>query len=302
MGNAFTEAFMAGFPAVKEGLARAQAFQRKAAENFTDNCKLLGLVPSDELQEQASQIQTAAEIKPACNACMATVAGARLCPHVSKLYEQGTCYRKNDFLACHKYEQWQKVRQKQETTARLMGNSGLGKRFQLRRFETFEVTAETAPAYNACLSFCDGFTPESKGLRLIGDYGTGKTHLTAAIIHRLAEEKGVAGMFVVVPELLRAIRNGYKGDGDTAGKLVQAAETAPLLVLDDLGAEKPTDWVQEQLFIIINRRYEELLPTLITTNCNMAELIDRIGRRTADRILEMTTPINIKAADYRMKA
>jgi DNA replication protein DnaC len=109
-------------------------------------------------------------------------------------------------------------------------------------------------------------------------------------------------MFVVVPELLRAIRNGYKGEGDTAEKLVQAAETAPLLVLDDLGAEKPTEWVQEQLFIIINRRYEELLPTLITTNCSMAELIDRIGRRTADRILEMTTPINIKAADYRMKA
>ena len=99
----------------------------------------------------------------------------------------------------------------------------------------------------------------------------------------------------------RADLYGYKDDGDTAGKLVQAAETAPLLVLDDLGAEKPTEWVQEQLFIIINKRYEEMLPTLITTNCNMAELIDRIGRRTADRILEMTTPINIKAADYRMK-
>lgn len=301
MGNTFAEALMAGFPAVKEGLARAEAFQRKAAANFADNCKVLGLVPSDDLQEQASQIQTAAEIAPHCQKCITGVTGARNCQYIDRLYEAGTCYRKNDFLRCSKYEQWQKVQKQQETTARLMGNSGLGKRFQLRRFDTFEVTADTEPAYRACISFCDSFTNESKGLRLIGDYGTGKTHLVASIIHKLAE-KGVPGMFVVVPELLRAIRNGYNGDGKNAEKLIQAAETAPLLVLDDLGAEKPTEWVQEQLFIIINKRYEEMLPTLITTNCTMAELIDRIGRRSADRLLEMTTPINIKAADYRMKA
>ena len=74
-----------------------------------------------------------------------------------------------------------------------------------------------------------------------------------------------------------------------------------MLILDDLGAEKPSDWVKEQLYVIINRRYENMLPTIITTNCTMNELKDRIGERTASRIIEMTTPYKITASHSRLK-
>jgi DNA replication protein DnaC len=181
-----------------------------------------------------------------------------------------------------------------------LGESGLGKRFAARRFETFNVTPATKQAYEACVNFCDTFSEDSKGIRLVGSYGCGKTHLTASIIHRLAEQ-GIGGVFVVVPELLRAIRKGYNSPDEGADKLVSLTEDAPLLVLDDLGAEKPSEWVREQLYVIINRRYENMLPTVVTTNCSTQELVDRIGQRTVSRLIEMTTPYKITAKDYRMK-
>jgi DNA replication protein DnaC len=108
-------------------------------------------------------------------------------------------------------------------------------------------------------------------------------------------------VFVVVPELLRAIRKGFNQPNDDSDKLVKLTEEAQLLVLDDLGAEKPSDWVREQLYVIINRRYENMLPTIITTNCTTKELIDKIGQRTVSRIVEMTTPYKITAEDYRLR-
>jgi DNA replication protein DnaC len=114
-------------------------------------------------------------------------------------------------------------------------------------------------------------------------------------------EKYVAGAFVVVPELLAKIRASFKSTDETPDDIIRTAKKAPLLVLDDLGAENSTDWVLEQLFLVINHRYEYMLPTIITTNCNGRELEQRIGRRILSRIAEMTDPIQIKAADYRMK-
>ena len=214
--------------------------------------------------------------------------------------------RENTFLnsyvtPCEKYHQAKRILARRREQERLLKQSGLGKRFASRRFETFDVAAGTRDAYNACVEFCDGYTQDSRGIRLIGSYGSGKTHLAAAIVHRMAEQ-GIGGMFVVVPELLRAIRRGYNSQSADADKLVNIAETSPLLVLDDLGAEKPSEWVSEQLYVIINRRYENMLPTIITTNCTTQELVERIGQRTVSRIIEMTTPVKLTAKDYRMSA
>jgi DNA replication protein DnaC len=83
--------------------------------------------------------------------------------------------------------------------------------------------------------------------------------------------------------------------------LINKAETAPILILDDLGAEKISDWVREQLYIIINRRYENMLPTIVTTNCTTAELVERLGERTVSRLIEMTDAYKITTDDYRLK-
>jgi DNA replication protein DnaC len=216
------------------------------------------------------------------------------------LYSGSTTLRRNEYIHCDKYERYKALEYKRRETERLLGKSGLGKRFAGRKFETFNVTAETQEAYDACVAFCDTFSEDSKGIRLTGNYGCGKTHLTASIIHRLAEQ-GIGGVFVVVPELLRAIRKGYSSPNEDADKLVRLTEEAPLLVLDDLGAEKPSDWVREQLYVIINRRYENMLPTIVTTNCTTAELVERLGERTVSRLIEMTDAYKITADDYRLK-
>lgn len=275
----------------KDRWVAVQKKKDEAVAALQENCEILGIEYTEELEEDAFNIAEAAKQKKICDDCQFDIATVKNC-------KQAGCLEK--YLRCEKYERYCDMEYKRRCIEKLLGQSGLGKRFAQRRFETFQVTAETKPAYDACMAFCDNFSEDSKGIRLVGNYGCGKTHLTAAIIHRLAE-RGIGGVFVVVPELLRAIRRGFNQANEDSDRLVKLTEEAPLLVLDDLGAEKPSDWVREQLYVIINRRYENMLPTIITTNCSMQELVDRIGQRTVSRIIEMTTPYKITASDYRLR-
>ena len=193
-----------------------------------------------------------------------------------------------------------------QEVSRLLNASGLGDRFKQRRFETFQTDSSTAVAKREAERFCDELQrdPKTTGLMLVGSYGCGKTHLAAAILHRCAEN-GLPGMFVVVPELLARIRTSFRtsfrtNDGK-AEEIIDAAKTSKLLILDDLGAEKTSEWVTEQLYMIINYRYEHMLPTVITTNTTGSELEQELGRRTLSRLAEMTRPVKIQAGDYRMK-
>ena len=104
-----------------------------------------------------------------------------------------------------------------------------------------------------------------------------------------------------MPELLETIRSGFNRQDDEAKASINQLKEAALLVLDDLGAEKVTDWAREQIFIIINRRYESMLPTVITTNYTTAELVNRLGQRTVSRLVEMTTAYTVDTRDYRLK-
>lgn len=185
---------------------------------------------------------------------------------------------------------------------RLTYQSGVGRRFQNRTFETFRITPGTEAAYQACQSFCRRYQPHRRGLRIHGRYGCGKTHLAAAIVNTMTS-KGVPAMFVVTPDLLQSIRRGYDNPDSarTAQAIVDSARTIDILVLDDLGSEKPSDWVREQLFVLINARYEAELPTIITSNYSTADLVDRLGQRIVSRLIEMTTAITMTAPDYRMQ-
>ena len=184
---------------------------------------------------------------------------------------------------------------------RLTYQSGVGRRFQNRTFETFRITPGTEAAYQAC-QFCRRYQPHRRGLRIHGRYGCGKTHLAAAIVNTMTS-KGVPAMFVVTPDLLQSIRRGYDNPDSarTAQAIVDSARTIDILVLDDLGSEKPSDWVREQLFVLINARYEAELPTIITSNYSTADLVDRLGQRIVSRLIEMTTAITMTAPDYRMQ-
>lgn len=236
----------------------------------------------------------------ACAECPYTVETCEQCRYNAEPFSSARY--SNEFLrcipACAKY----KVRMEQRRIAKLVGESGMGVRFQMRTFATFREDAATETAKRLAQTFCADIktNPRATGLMLIGPYGCGKTHLAAAILHRCAED-GTPGMFVVAPDLLAQIRSSYRTGDGRADEIVDAAKNTPLLVLDDLGAEKASPWVQEQLYMLINHRYEHMLPTVITTNNDGAELEAELGRRTLSRLAEMTVPIKIKARDYRMK-
>lgn len=278
-------------------LEKYKAEKERATASLQENCLFLGL-DAAEMAGEALEVARAAEIKKDCEACPFTIENFQQCKHTSCTLPANR--RKDYFPLCEKYRLHEKEIAYRAALKGILGNSGLGKRFLQRRFDTFKATAKTQGVYKACMLFCDSFASDSKGIILRGPYGCGKTHLAAAILHRLAE-KGIAGLFVVVPELLEAIRSGFNQQNDKATASIEQLKEAPLLVLDDLGAEKMTDWAREQIFIIINRRYENMLPTVITTNYNTAELVERLGQRTVSRLAEMTTAYTIEAGDYRLK-
>ena len=183
-----------------------------------------------------------------------------------------------------------------------MEASGISSRFREKTFGNFKTTPQTLEAFNICRNFVIGYKPNVKGLRLWGNYGTGKTHLITAIVNNLLT-KNIPCMFVVVPELLEYLRQGIKKEdtAQTATELINMAKKVDVLVLDDLGAEKPSNWVKEQLFILINARYENQLTTLITTNLSTAELVEQIGQRIVSRVVEMTDTVKINTDDYRLR-
>ena len=137
-------------------------------------------------------------------------------------------------------------------------------------------------------------------LILKGGYGCGKTHLAAAIANHQVE-RGLPVLFVVVPDLLDHLRAAFApGSVTSFDQRFENVRTAPLLVLDDLGAHSSTPWAQEKLYQILNYRYNGQLPTVITTNYDLEDLDPRLRSRLAE--LEWSTMVQILAPDYRGSA
>lgn len=271
--------------------------KKRAIANLPANCAFLGIKYSKDLEQDCFSIEEAVEYKKKCDNCKYDLMGSLSCEHAVQMGLRP--YTKK----CDKYDKAYDIAEENSKRRACLENSGIGKRFWDKTFENFNVTDKTEKVFNACVAFCDDYLKHNKpkGLKLFGNYGSGKTHLCAAIIHRLAQNK-VRTVFMVVPELLRTIRQSFNQDNDDSSRrIVNKAETTPLLILDDLGAEKTSDWVREQLYIIINRRYENMLPTIVTTNCTTEELVNRLGERTVSRLIEMTDAYKITADDYRLK-
>jgi DNA replication protein DnaC len=133
-------------------------------------------------------------------------------------------------------------------------------------------------------------------LLLHGDYGTGKTHLAAAIAN-FAVGMGVPTLFITVPDLLDLLRFSYDDPEATFEQRFDDIRTAPLLVMDDFGTQNATPWAQEKLFQIINYRYINRLPLVVTTNLMMNEIEGRIRSRLEDP--ELVTTVHIRVTDYR---
>ena len=181
---------------------------------------------------------------------------------------------------------------------------GVGKRFKDRTFSNFDKKINNK-AYQVCLNYAKhyfDYEREGKGLFLSGPVGTGKTHLAVAIIDYIARihKRKFEGkiIFTTSVNLLSSIRLGYKTN--SAEKICRECESCQLLVIDDLGSEKITDWVGEIFYRIIDNRYSELKPIIITSNYSLTELKEKIGERLVSRIYDMCEGVKFEGKDWRL--
>ncbi|MFW6256197.1 MAG: ATP-binding protein, partial [Candidatus Sumerlaeota bacterium] len=172
-----------------------------------------------------------------------------------------------------------------------MQRARIPKRFQNKTFDSFrtEKSTQRKNLVKMAKMYVDMFCKNEdfqKGLILQGAVGCGKTHLAVAILETIID-RGYSGLYYNMPDLLMDIRRTYDDNSDLSEAELLADLVGPdLLVLDDLGAEKTAGWVNDRLYLIVNRRYEECKPILVTTNLAMDELIDKLGERTVSRLCE----------------
>jgi DNA replication protein DnaC len=146
----------------------------------------------------------------------------------------------------------------------------------------------------------DARLEEGRGLWLFGDTGTGKTTL-AMLVSKMALEAGRSVAIYSLPKLLARIRRTYESEpgGDSYLVFFERLTSVDLLHIDDLGAEKRSDWVLEQLYALINERYETQRSVLVTTNLPHEELEEQIGSRTVSRLSQICDEVPLFGADRR---
>jgi DNA replication protein DnaC len=198
----------------------------------------------------------------------------------------------------------------ERVTTQLIQDARIPPRYARCTLENFVVypNAKLEAALAKATKFAEGFPAVTKGLCLVGPPGIGKTHIAVSVLRGLIADKHVRGLFYDVRDLLRVIRSTYNPVVRTAEMdILRPVMTAELLVLDDLGAEKPSEWVEETMNLIVNTRYNERRPTIFTTNYNNLpdeaedpdSLKARVGFRLHSRLHEMCEFLEYEGGDYR---
>ena len=209
---------------------------------------------------------------------------------------------------------------------RMLGQAHIPRRYEHCILENYDVDLPysdrtQAAARITAKRFIEGYPLETggRGLLLTGSIGVGKTHLAVAILQALVAERGATGLFYDYRDLLKQVQNSYNSQvRETELEILKPVFEAEVLVLDELGASKPTDWVWDTVAHILNTRYNDRRTTIITTNyANLGPLEgasretgklsreetlgDRIGERMRSRLQEMCVVVEIQGEDFRQK-
>lgn len=238
------------------------------------------------------------------------------CPEAVTAHERAEAERLAKVEAERKEEEDRKMR---DRVKRVIGESGMGERFLQRTFKTYIAdTPDRKKILAAAVAYAQGFDkklpkrgeplPGRNGFLITGTKGTGKTHIAAAIANHLLN-KGMASICMTERELFGRIKKTYSRDGDE-GEVLEIYKSVPLLVIDDLGKEKPTDWTISTLYAIIDGRYDRSMPLIVTANYDAKNLVARITPAGADettaeaiidRLAEMCEGIVMTGESWRTK-
>ena len=212
--------------------------------------------------------------------------------------------------------------------ARMIASTRIPKRYEHCSLESFDTSFPSATrslkqAHLSAKKFVEAYPLETRGtgLLLTGSIGVGKTHLAVGILQALVTERGATGLFYDYRELLKQVQNSYNRQVQaTELEILAPVFEAEVLVLDELGASKPTDWVWDTVAHILNTRYNDRRTTIITTNYTNAgplgsvlelgsgsaaravreeTLGDRIGERMRSRLQEMCVVVEMHGVDFR---
>lgn len=218
----------------------------------------------------------------------------------------------------------------EERATLVMNRARIPKRYEHCDFESYSTDVSEIPQHTTSLKaakmLAEKFVAEfpassEKGLMLMGPSGVGKTHLAVACLKDLIR-RGHQGLFCDYRELLKDIQASYNpGSESTELRILEPIRTVEVLVVDDLGASKPSAWVLDTIGLVLNARYNARLTTLVTTNYLDAAkpegkatktpqgdfvkavredtLAERIGERMRSRLFEMCRTIEVHSADFR---
>ncbi len=213
--------------------------------------------------------------------------------------------------------------QEAEREARRIEAAQIPARYKECTLDTFEIyhgaDRSLADALLTARRFVDEYPAGTagKGLLFTGTMGVGKTHLGVGVLQRLVRERGARGLFCDYRELLKKIQNSYNPEVKTTElELLKPVFAAEVLVLDDLGAQKPNEWVWDTVALVLNTRYNDRQTTIITTNyeeqpagagrltdaeraAREPTLGDRIGDRMLSRLSEMCISVKMTGKDCR---
>jgi len=193
--------------------------------------------------------------------------------------------------------------------AKLIESARIPRRYERCSFANYHPVSGNGTqlqAFNYAFKLADEYPAVDRGLLFMGSVGTGKTHLSTAILRGLIE-KGIPCLFYEFGALLKEIQNSYNPvSRDSELSVLAPVYETDVLVLDELGAVKPTDWVRDTMMQIINTRYNDRKLTIFTTNYTDSRrqpseetLEERTGARLRSRLYEMCKTVMVEGEDYR---
>ncbi len=189
-----------------------------------------------------------------------------------------------------------------DAVERLWRQSGLAGRWREKTFESFDASRQTA-TFSICRRYAETLDKAGESLLLTSEgFGIGKTHLAVAIGNYVLSHYMRSVVFTTGQELVLRLRATYSDRDSSEYQLLSALREADLLILDDVGKERHSEYVESVYYQVINARYVASKPLVLTTNVRWEDLGEHIGYAALSRLAEMCQVVEMSGDDYRLRS